>query len=70
MLANIIICAVLAGIVFLIVRKIINDKKAGNLCSGCSCQSCPHSAVYNTEKLNINTNKNNNLTHKYKKNML
>ncbi len=35
---------VLATVVFLAIRKIVKDKKAGIGSCGCKCADCPHSS--------------------------
>ncbi len=48
MLANIIIIAILAGLVTLAIRKIVRDKKTG--AGSCGCSSCPsHSCCHPSE---------------------
>lgn len=42
-LSTLIVAAVLAAVVFLIVRKMIRDKRAGRNSCGCGCGSCPMS---------------------------
>ena len=37
---TIVICAILVGVVALIIRGIIKDKKQGRSSCGCSCSSC------------------------------
>lgn len=39
-LPTIIVCAVLAAVVALIVRKMIKDKKKGKSGCGCGCDAC------------------------------
>ena len=41
---TILVLLILALVVFLIIRKLIKDKKAGVGACGCKCASCPHSA--------------------------
>ncbi|MDO4543090.1 MAG: FeoB-associated Cys-rich membrane protein [Clostridia bacterium] len=42
-LSTAIICAVLAGIVTLIIVRMIKNKKKGKTSCGCNCKDCPMS---------------------------
>ncbi|MGI5899868.1 MAG: FeoB-associated Cys-rich membrane protein [Christensenellales bacterium] len=42
-LPDIIALAVLAGIVLLVVLKMVSDKRKGKSGCACGCTSCPHS---------------------------
>ncbi|MBR2590042.1 MAG: FeoB-associated Cys-rich membrane protein [Clostridia bacterium] len=41
---TILVLLILALVVFLIIRKLIKDKKAGVGACGCKCAGCPHAA--------------------------
>lgn len=43
-LPTILVALALAGIVALIVRKLVRDKKSGSGC-GCGCGGCPNAAA-------------------------
>lgn len=53
MLINIIVGAVIVGIIALAVYKVVKDKKAGAKCVGCpyagKCTSCPSDFDYETK---------------------
>lgn len=40
-MTDIIVIAVVLAIVFFAARYVINEKKKGNMCIGCSAGSCP-----------------------------
>ncbi|MBR0139111.1 MAG: FeoB-associated Cys-rich membrane protein [Firmicutes bacterium] len=50
-LSTLIVALVLAAVVFLIVRKMIRDRKAGKHSCGCGCSACPMSgSCHNKER--------------------
>ncbi len=50
-LATIIICAVLLGIVALIIVNMVRKKKKGQSATcGCGCSECPSASVCHTQK--------------------
>ncbi len=50
MIATVIISILLAGIVGLVIFKLIRDKKQGKSSCGCGCSNCPHSGVCRPQK--------------------
>lgn len=44
-MATIIIGVFLAFIIFLIIKKLYNDKKSGKSVCSCKCQGCPYSQI-------------------------
>ena len=49
-LPTIIALVVLAGLVTLVIIKLVRDKKKGKNACGCDCGSCPHSCMCHGEE--------------------
>ncbi|MBQ9412153.1 MAG: FeoB-associated Cys-rich membrane protein [Oscillospiraceae bacterium] len=48
-LATVIVCLLVAGVLFLAVRSMLRKKKQGKSSCGCGCSTCPRSGSCHTK---------------------